>query len=156
MFLLTPFVESLPEWLQMGLCVIVMPLMMLYGFSFMLGTGICALLLWRRVASGAATSHALYPLVLPVLCILWLALQAAPFLRVPAGSSIRPMGWAAYTLMSALLLMVFSIIRSVAAFRSGKHKLICSVAVLLSVAVIAVPSLSLHGVAQLKGFSLSP
>jgi hypothetical protein len=156
MFLLTPFAESLPESLQVLLCAIVIPLMLLYAYSFMLGTGICAFFLWRRVAVGPATSHAFFPLLLPLLCILWLALQAAPFLRVPAGTHIRPMNWTACTFGSAVLLTVFSIIRSIAAFREGKNKFVCSVAMLLSVAMIIVPSLSLIGVARLEGFGLSP
>jgi hypothetical protein len=156
MFLLPSFADSLPESLQVLLFVIVLPLGLLHGFSFMLGTGICAWLLWRRVAGGAATSHTLYPLVLPLLCILWLALQVAPFLLVPKGSSIRGLGWSAYTCLSTLLLMVFSIRSSIAEFRRGKHKFVSSVAVLLSVAIIFVPTLSLQCVARLTGFRFAP
>ena len=150
------FVDSLPGFLQIVLAACMIPLVVLYGFGFFLGSGVFALVAWRRLSEDPYKSHALQPLALPFLGITWLALQAVPFLRVPSGTPIRPMSWAAYTLLSALVLMAVSVSASIAAFRRGKNKFACTFAVILSIAMLVMPSLSLRGVALLKGLQLEP
>ncbi|HUI06128.1 MAG TPA: hypothetical protein VL486_03905 [Verrucomicrobiae bacterium] len=150
------FGDSLPESWQIVFAVCMGPLMMLYGFGFFLGSGIFAVFAWRKLSEDPYKSCALQPLVVPLLSITWLALQAVPFLRVPSGTPIRPMGWAFFTLLSACVLMVVSVIASFLAFRRGKNKFACAFAVVLSIAMLVVPSLSLCGVARLKGFLLEP
>jgi len=154
--LLEPFARGLPEALQMALAMLVTPLMMLYSYSFAIGTFIGALIVWLTLSREPAKSHPLHPLVLPILSILWLTVQAVPFLQVPPGSRIRPMAWAAYTLTSALALMTLSIIQNIGLIRKGKNEFICAISLFLSVAIIVVPSFSLHTVARIQGFELAP
>lgn len=154
--LLGESVDSMPEPIQMLLCDVMMPFMFLHGFSFMVGTGILALLALRAFRFRLPESHAIRPLIIPCLSIAWLALQTAPFLQVPAGSWIRPMGWAMYTMLSALGLMIFSLSASIASLRTQPSKITSVIAILLSLAIIVVPSVALHAIAQIKGFNLSP
>ena len=130
--------------------------MLLHGYSFMIGTGIIALMAARAYRQRLPNTHTFRPLLFPVVSIAWLAMQATPFLRVPSGSSIRPMGWAAFTMMSALLLMLGSIGTSIASLRKQENKTGSVLSIILSLAIIVVPSLALHAVAQIKGFRLSP
>jgi len=153
---LDSFANFLPEALQMVLVLVMMPFMLLHNFSFMIGTGILGVLVLRQCRQEPLQSHALRPLVFPLLSMVWLTAQAAPFLCVPAGSSIRPMGWAMYTMLSALVLMLVSLGASIASLRKQKRKTASVVAILLSLAIIVVPSLALQAVAQIKGFNLSP
>ena len=149
--------NSLPEPVQMALCFVVMPLMFLQGFSFMAGTAILAAMLWfagrKSIAIHAA---ALMPLAVPVLSALWLAAQALTFLTLARGTSIRPMGWALFVGMSSIALMILSIVNTVLQFKKGNNKIICSIALVLSLLVIAVPSVALHAVAQIRGLVLVP
>ena len=148
--------ESLPEPIQMVVCVVMMPFMLLHGYSFMIGTGIFALLAARACRQRLPKTHTSGPLLFPMVSIAWLALQATPFFRVPAGSSIRPMGWAAFTMMSAFLLMLCSLGTSIASLRKQKNKTGSVLAIILSLTIVVVPGFALHAVAQIKGFSLSP
>lgn len=150
---MTRFSDSL----QMVLTIFIMPLMMLHGFSYMIGTGILALIAGYSVKKwDVANSRYWGPLTFPVISLLWLASQALPFLSIPTGTHIRPMGWAMSVTISSLILMVIGITRSVVSFRSGQNKSACSLSLLVSIAFLIVPSVSLHIVASVKGLILSP
>ncbi|MBN8248120.1 MAG: hypothetical protein J0L84_11830 [Verrucomicrobia bacterium] len=153
---LETFAESLPGPAGAILDLVILPLRLLSGFSFMLGTALLALLIWRRVGMGAPRTGRFQPLLLPVLGLIWLVVQAAPFFTVPAGGSIRPMGWALYVFMSALTLACGSVLNTLSAFKNGGNRVVCSLAMLLSLTMVVIPSLSLHAVARLKGFTLAP
>lgn len=148
--------DSLSEPVQMVVCVVMMPFMFLHGFSFMIGTGIFALLAGQACRRRLPETHTFRPLLFPIVSIAWLALQATPFFGVPAGSSIRPMGWVAFTMMSALLLTLGSLGISIASLRKQENKTGSVLAIILSLAIIVIPGFALHAVAQIKGFSLSP
>jgi|GEM_PF-7050148 len=155
-WLLDVTAKSVPEPIQWVLCIVMIPLMFLHGLSFMSGTGILAWLALRTCLARFQQSHAYRPLILPCLSIVWLVMQATPFLSVPAGSWIRPMGWAALTMLAAFLLMIFSLSASIASLRRQHNKPVSVVAILLSLAIIAVPSFALNAIASIKGFHLSP
>ena len=150
------FGDSLPEAWRIVLAVCMSPLIILYGFGFFLGSGVFAVFAWRKLSEDLYRSHTFQPLALPLVSITWLALQAAPFLGVPSGTPIRPMAWAVFTGFSALVLMAGSVSASIAAFRRGKNMCACTFAIVLSIVMLVVPSLSLRGVASLKGLYLEP
>jgi hypothetical protein len=137
-------------------CIVGLPLMLARGFSFMIGSGALALMAWSRLKQCAIAKGRLQPILFPLLSLILVAAQALPFVTVPGGTSIRPMAWAAYVLAGALGLAVVSVVRTISAFRRGANKLVCFAALLLSLATVAMPTLSLHGIAIIKGFSLAP
>jgi hypothetical protein len=153
---LDAFAESLPDPLQVVLVIVVLPLMLLFGFSFMLGTALLALLVWLRFGGDTPSSSRFQPVVLPLLSMLWVAVQAAPFLSVPAGQSIRPMAWAMSVFIGALVLTVYSFVTTISAFKKRGNRVVCTLALLFSVTIIVLPTLSLHTVAKIKGFTLAP
>jgi hypothetical protein len=147
------FVESLPEFVQQVVgTLILMPLLLLHGFSFAIGTGILAILLWRIISR----FETLQIIALPLFSIVWLALQAAPFLSIPAGESIRPMGWTAFAFIAAVFLIILSVYNAIAAMLNGKSKIISLASICLSAVIITIPALSLNAVAAFKGLTLSP
>ena len=146
------FVESLPGFVQHVVAtLIVMPLLLLHGFSFAIGTGILAVLAWRKISR----FETLQIPSLPVLSIVWLALQAAPFLSIPEGESIRPMTWAVFAFIAAVFLIILSIYNAIAAMLNGKSKIICIMSICISAFIITIPYLSLQAIAEFKGFTLS-
>jgi hypothetical protein len=153
---LDAFAESLPEALQVVLVIVVLPFMLLFSFSFMIGTALLALLAWLRFGRATSSPGWFQPIVLPLLSMCWAAAQAVPLFRVPAGEAIRPMAWAAYVLMGALALTVLSIISTISAFKRRGSSPVCVLALALSLTVLVIPTLSLHAVAKIKGFTLAP
>lgn len=146
-----------PDSVQMAFCVVLIPFMFLQGFSFHVGTAILTLLVWfERMKRLGVHASDLPPLTLPMFSYLWLATQAVVFLSLPRGTPIRPMGWALCVGSASLVLTILSIANTVAQFKKGKNKVKCSIALLASIFVIAVPSLSLHIVAQIRGLVLEP
>jgi hypothetical protein len=133
-----------------------LPLMLLYGFSFMIGSGTLGVMSWRWLRRRAAANGLMQPILLPLFSAVMVGLQALPFLVVPAGTSIRPMAWAAYVLVGALALTIISVARSISALKRGGNGLVCITAVVLSLGIVVMPSLSLKAVAWIKGFTLAP
>lgn len=130
--------------------------MLLHGFSFMAGTGILG---WPALRAGLGRvpeSRAYRTLVLPCMSIVWLAIQGTPFLSIPKGTWIRPMGWAGLTMLAAFLLMIFSLSKSIAALRRYPSKTVPVVAILFSLVILVTPSYALHTIAYIKGLHLSP
>jgi len=151
-------VDQLPNPLQMVLgLTILLPLMLLYGFSFMIGSGLLVFFVWitmRRKLS--VYSLDLTPLALPALGAAWLAAQALPFLMVPRGTPIRPIGWAFYVLLSALALTILSVGMTISHFKKKRNKTVCALGILFSIALMVIPSFSLGTVARIKGLILEP
>ena len=155
--LLDPIMSRFSDSVQMVLCIFIMPLMALHGFSYMIGTGILALLAGHSVRNRVLVNPQPWePLAAPSISLLWLASQSLPFLRLPAGTPIRPMGWAMYVMMSSLILTIVCIIKTIASLRKGKNKTACVVALIVSIGLLIIPSVSLHTVARVKGLVLSP
>ena len=163
---LIPAADPLP-WITQGtqtgsglkravVSIVGLPLMLAHGWSFMVGSGALALMAWLRIRQGAVAQGRFGAIVFPLISLGLIGVQALPFLSVPAGSSIRPLAWAAYAVGGALALAVISVVRSISALRRGGPWWVCLGAVLLSVGIVIVPSLSLKAVAAIKGFSLAP
>ena len=66
------------------------------------------------------------------------------------------MAWAAYVLLAAVALTVLSVVSTVSAFKRRGSSVVCVLALVLSLAVIVTPTVSLHAVAKIKGFTLAP
>lgn len=126
------------------------------GFLFYpVATGLLALLAYgaaRRMALSGRSS--LLPLTVPVLSVLWLAAQSLPFLAIPRGTAIRPMGWSFYVVPAAFILTIHSIISAATELKRGRDIVACVVGIVLGVLVICMPSLSLWMVAALKGLRI--
>jgi hypothetical protein len=150
------FARSGSHFKEVVACVVGLPLMLVRAFSFMIGSCTLAMMAWSRLKQGAVGRGRLQPILFPLLSVILVAAQALPFVTVPPGTSIRPMAWAAYVLAGALGLAVVSVVRTISEFRRGANKLVCFAALLLSLATVAMPTLSLHAIAIIKGFSLSP
>ena len=150
------FAGSGSHFKEVVACVVGLPLMLARAFSFMIGSGTLALMAWWKLKQGAAAKGRLQPILFPLLGLILVAAQALPFVTVPGGTSIRPMAWAAYVLAGALGLAVVSVVRTVSALKRGASKPACGAALLLSLATVTMPTLSLHTVAIIKGFSLAP
>ena len=129
----------------------------LSGFTgFLAGTMLLALIVWERLLRQPFRSHALQPLVLPVVGALWVAAQAVPLLFVPPGSSARLMAWAGMALCAAFTVMIVGMANAAYGWNQGKNRLVRVLAMLLSIGVLAVPSLAMHTAASAVGFTLSP
>ncbi len=154
--LLDAIPDSMPEPLQMILGGVILPLWMLSQLSFLAGPVLVAAVGWSVVHSAVPCGRFLSPLVTPVFGALYLASLALPFLGVPEGTWIRPMGWAFFSLLAAAATAGSCIALSAWDYRNGKSKVMCIAAGVLSIPLIAVPALSLHAAAWYKGFHLSP
>ena len=95
-------------------------------------------------------------LLIPLLCDAYVFAQALPFLAVPSGAQIRPMGWAFYTLILALALTVIGFVYAVAQFRTQQNKVLCGIGMFLSLFPIPIAMSSLRLMAAIKGFELEP
>jgi hypothetical protein len=133
-----------------------LPLMLSYGFSFMIGSGTLGLMGWLRLRRETAAGSTLHPALLPLFSAVMVGIQALPFLTVPAGTHIRPMAWAAYVLVGAIALTVISVVQSISALKQGGKMPACVLALVLSLGIVVIPTLSLNAVAKIKGFSLGP
>jgi len=146
-----------PQSLEPVFGMLMMPFLFFYGYSFMIGSAIITLLIWFATRKWMSVHPcALEPLLFPVLSLLWLVVQALPFLQIATGTPIRPMGWALYTGLSALGLMIVSIVRTIGMFKKGMNKVVCLLATLVSAVLIAAPSVSLNAIARFKGLILEP
>ena len=146
-----------PQPMEALFAILMMPFLILHGLSFLIGTAIVTLLAWLASKRWVCVHPSvLEPLLLPVLSAVWLVIQVLPFLKLPTGTPIRPMGWALYGGVSALALTIRSVIGTFAMFKKGKNKLVCSLALIVSLILIAVPAMSLHTVAHAKGLILEP
>ena len=153
---LGPLAERLPSVWQAVSLIVLLPLMLLSMFGFQIGTAILALLALLAInRRNAAHPSRMEPLVVPVLSMIWLAAQALPFLRTPAGTAIRPMGWAGLMFMSALCLMVLSLVSTIRQFLKRGNTIQCWLAMLMSFGLVPVPFLSLYAVAWVAGLSFA-
>ena len=118
--------------------------------------GALGVMAWKRFSRSAARGGVLEPLALPLLSLILVGAQALPFLVVPGGTSIRPMAWGAYVVAAALGLAALSLARSLSALKRGGNRAVCAAAMVLSLAIVVVPSLSIKAVAGIKGFRLGP
>jgi hypothetical protein len=144
-----------PAGLESLFGLIVMPFFMLRGFGYMIGTAIffwCAgrycLRLPKPVISPA--------LLVPLLCDAYVFAQALPFLAVPRGAEIRPMGWAFFSVLLALGMTVFGLIYVSAQLRTQQGRVFCGIGFFLSILPIPIVMSSLRLMAAIKGFELEP
>jgi hypothetical protein len=147
--------KGVPESVQTAVTIIGLPLMLVHGLSFIIGSGTLGLMAWQRFSRSAAKNSVLEPLGLPLLSLILVGVQALPFIVVPAGTTIRPLSWAAYVVAAALALAALSIARTFSALKRGGNKAVCIAALVLTLAIVVVPSLSLKAVASIKGFRLA-
>ncbi|MGC3989886.1 MAG: hypothetical protein QM796_09460 [Chthoniobacteraceae bacterium] len=129
-----------------------MPFLWLHGFSYMIGTAIC---FWCGAQYLRGTRPAIpSALLIPLLCDVYIFAQALPFLAVPRGTPIRPMGWAVFSLLLALGLTVFGVIHVSLQLRTKQSRAFCAVGYFLSILPIPIVMSSLQLMAAIKGFEL--
>jgi len=131
------------------------PFLLLHSFSYMLGTAIC---FW---CAGRFLLRQTKPLISPVLLIPLLGdgfvfAQALPFLEVPGGTGIRPMGWVFYMVSLAMGLTVFGLAYVAGQFRKQPNKALWAMGLVLSLLPLPLAMTSLRLMAALKGFELEP
>ena len=148
--------KGAPQAIQGVVAIVGYQLMLLYALSFMIGSGALGVMAWKRFSRSAARGGVLEPLALPLLSLILVGAQALPFLVVPGGTSIRPMAWGAYVVAAALGLAALSLARSLSALKRGGNRAVCAAAMVLSLAIVVDPSLSIKAVAGIKGFRLGP
>ena len=154
---LDTFMADKSDKVQMAYSLIAIPLMLLSAFGFIAGTAVLAIILFHSLnALSIRRDIALLSLTFPAVSIAFLFVQALPFLKVPSGTSIRPMAWAAMMMIIILILLVISVIRSFVLWRRNRNIGAFIIALLLSFVMIIIPSVSLHIVSGIKGFGLSP
>jgi len=145
-----------PSALLQGL---LMPIMMLlgwlHGFSFMIGTVIC---FWCAGRFLLRPERPVMPaaVLIPLLCDGYVFAQALPFLAVPRGAGIRPMGWVFFTLLLACGMTVFGLVYVTGQFRTQQNKAFCGIGIFLSLLPIPIMMSSLRLMAAIKGFELEP
>ena len=150
---LSPFAESQPKALQVVLGLVVLPFWLCFNFGFMIGTALLGFLIWLRFGRASVNRSWFQPVVLPVLCVLCEAIQAAPYLRVPAGASIRPMGYFLCALISGLAFTCLSVASVIVYWSKVRRNYgMCTVALVLGLMALPVGLLSLRAVANIKGF----
>ena len=84
------------------------------------------------------------------------AVLSLQFYFVPAGSHIRPMGWAGFCAMVALASIAAVIPKAIISMRQSRRYLLPLVAIVLSLLPFPLASGILHHAAALRGFILSP
>jgi hypothetical protein len=137
--------------------ILLMPVFMLlcylHGFSFMIGTGICVWCFGRFLG---LPERPMVPRVVlvPLLCDAYVFAQALPFLAVPRGTGIRPMGWVAFALLLGLGMTVFEWFYVARQLRSQPNSAFVILGYVLSLLPIPIVMISLGLMASIKGFVL--
>lgn len=148
-----------PAHPSMLLTILLLPIMacfsILYGFGYIVGTGILAwnvrtlMLRDRKLVNPAA-------IFIPLLCDVYVFAQALPFFEVPRGESIRPMGWSAITFLLAVAMTIYGVSYAAMQLRAKENKIICTIGILVGLLPYPIMLFSLNLVAAIKGFRLEP
>jgi len=137
-----------------SLCgLILTPFFILRGFSYMIGT---AVIFWcvGRYCLQLPKPVTSPVLLIPLLCDAYVFAQALPFLAVPRGAQIRPMGWAFFSLLLAVGMTVFGLAYVSGQLRAPRSRACCGIGYILSIMPIPIVILSLRLMAAIKGFEL--
>ena len=92
--------------------------------------------------------------LIPLLCDAYVFAQALPFLAVPRGAGIRPMGWVAFALLLALGMTVFEWFYVARQLRTQPNRAFVALGYALSLLPIPIVLMSLGLMAAIKGFVL--
>jgi hypothetical protein len=137
--------------------ILLMPVFMLFcylhGFSFMIGTGICVWCFGRFLG---LPEKPMVPraVLIPLLCDAYVFAQALPFLAVPRGAGIRPMGWVAFALLLALGMTVFEWFYVSRQLHTQPKRASVVLGYVLSLLPFPIVMASLRLMAAIKGFEL--
>lgn len=150
-----------PKPLEPLFGMLMMPFLVLHGFSFMGGTALMlfAVGAWlRRSPPSSDREREAFPLavILPVLGNCFLVIQALPFLRVPQGTVMRPMGWTFFNFQVALAITIIGLSLSVALLMKKQRKMLAVIGIALSLAPIFTMMIAFHAVVAIKGLVLAP
>jgi hypothetical protein len=139
--------------LELLLMPVFMVLCYLQGFGFMLGSGICFWCLgWFLLKPGKPWLPSV--VLVPLLCDAFMFTQALPFLAVPRGAGIRPMGWVALAFLLGLGITVFAWFYVSWQLRKQPNRAAVMVGYLLSLLPVPLAMISLFLMAAIKGFEL--
>ena len=142
-----------------ALTVLLMPFIWMAGllgfFGYVAGTGILTWCVARSIL-GRPKSLISPAIGVPLLCNIYIFLQALPLLELPQGSQIRPGGWAVTTFLPACGLTIYGAFYAARQLRAQENKIICAVGILLGLLPIPTMLLSLQLVVFIKGFRLEP
>ena len=139
------------------MAILLVPVMILFGllcsFGYIVGTGIIA---WRVRRLMLHDQKPVIPpaILIPLLCDIYVFVQALPFLEVPHGEQIRPMGWVAITFLLAIGMTIYGVSFAAGQLQAQASKIICTVGILIGLLPIPTMLLSLQLVAAIKGFRL--
>ena len=125
------------------------------GFFYLIGTGSCLYCLNRYLL------HVSYirispSLLVPFLFNVFVGFQALPFLLLPDGSKIRPMGWVFITVIIGLFLTIRGLVFVIKCFRIEPNKFAWFIGLLFVFCPIPTAMASLHLMVAIKGFELLP
>jgi hypothetical protein len=131
-----------------------------YGLPFLfLGTGGLVFIYARtnpRFPALQSRGFGTVALVLAIAAHLLIFLFSVQFFFVPAGSQIRPMGWALFVgLVSAGVFIVVEPVSIISLFRE-KPRFLGVLGMVLGITPFPFSSFILHLAARIKGFELSP
>lgn len=145
-------VDRLPAILNWPLGLMTLALMGISAYAYPVGTGVLcyrmSVLLARPPLSLAVG------LSVAISANLFMALQALPFLSIPAGTGIRPMAWSALMVSLAGGILVFGLIAGIRTILK-EHRIMAGIlGILLSLTPPVVGVSSLHLVCSIKGLEM--
>ena len=123
------------------------------GFFYLIGTGSYLYCLNRYLLQ--VSYIRISPLLLvPFLFNVFVGLQALPFLLLPDGSKIRPMGWVFITVIIGLFLTIRGLVFVIVRYRTEPNKFAWFIGLLFVFCPIPTAMASLHLMVAIKGFEL--
>ena len=139
--------------------ILLIPIINLFGLlvflGYPIGTGVLIWCVYRLTLNGKR--KLIHPaLIAPILCNLYIIVQALPLLEIPQGSQIRPGGWAITTFLPAFAFTIYNVSYAALRLRLHESKVICVIGLLLGLLPIPVMFLSLKMILSIKGLRLEP
>ena len=125
------------------------------GFFYLIGTGSCLYCL-NRYFLQVSYIRIGPSLLVPFLFKVFVVLQALPFLLLPDGSKIRPMGWVFITVMIGLFLTIRGLVFVIVRYPTEPNKFAWFIGLLFVFCPIPTAMDSLHLMVAIKGFELLP
>ena len=137
--------------------ILLIPIINLFGLlvflGYPIGTGVLIWCVYRLTLNGKR--KLIHPaLIVPILCNVYIVVQALPLLEIAQGSQIRPGGWAITTFLPAFAFTIYNVSYAALRLRLHESKVICVIGLLLGLLPIPVMFLSLKMILSIKGLRL--
>lgn len=125
------------------------------GFLYLIGTAVC-LYCSNQIFLNTSVIQIAPSILLPFFFNGFVFLQALPFLLLPDGAKIRPIGWVFCMVFIGLFLTVGALVFLIERYRTEPSKFAWFIGLTLVFCPIPTAMASLHLMVAIKGFELLP